>query len=357
VRASTSGTSYTAPATLTFEVSASDTDGGIAQVEFLQDGGLLAMANQAPYRYEWTNVAAGTYTIAARATDTHGATTTLAPITITVAEAPVIGLAKVYFIDTDHLNTPRVITNQNNQVVWKWEQTDPFGNNLPDENPSGLGRFENNLRFPGQYFDKETGLHYNYFRDYDPQTGRYVQSDPIGLDGGVNTFGYVMGNPISLIDRLGLQIAIPITPPALPGVGNPTADANQQMAKSLDDLAKRMSRAARNVSTICTVAVDKVRNWFAQEGGNTNPYAGPVTEPVVVVDENGNAIPVDKGQRIGASPNGDYQEVVGADGQPTGDRMDRGGHSKQTDPRARGPHGHRPGVATPDGNPHLPIKP
>jgi RHS repeat-associated protein len=59
------------------------------------------------------------------------------------------------------------------------------------------------LRFPGQYFDAETGLHYNMFRDFNPQTGRYIESDPIGLDGGLNTYGYVGGNPLSRIDPKG----------------------------------------------------------------------------------------------------------------------------------------------------------
>lgn len=56
--------------------------------------------------------------------------------------------------------------------MWRWENTEPFGNWPPEENPSGIGNFEFPLQFPGQYFDKETGFHYSYFRDYDPQTGR-----------------------------------------------------------------------------------------------------------------------------------------------------------------------------------------
>jgi RHS repeat-associated protein len=109
----------------------------------------------------------------------------------------------LYYIHVDHLNTPRLISNQQGQGVWRWDQQEPFGVTVPDENPSGLGAFEFPLRFPGQYFDKETNLHYNYFRDYDPQLGRYIQSDPIGLYGGINTYAYVGNVPTTLVDPSG----------------------------------------------------------------------------------------------------------------------------------------------------------
>ncbi len=110
----------------------------------------------------------------------------------------------VNYIHTDHLGTPRIITDTNNTTIWSWH-SDPFGKTAANEDPDGDGnKFTFNLRFAGQYYDAETGLHYNYFRDYDPSTGRYVQSDPIGLDGGLNTYGYVGGNPLSYTDQLGL---------------------------------------------------------------------------------------------------------------------------------------------------------
>jgi len=112
---------------------------------------------------------------------------------------------QLYYIHTDHLNTPRMVTDGAGTAVWRWDQVEPFGDNPPDEDPDGNGGlWHMPLRFPGQYFDKETNLHYNYFRDYDPGIGRYVQSDPIGLRAALNTYAYVHGRPLSLIDPRGL---------------------------------------------------------------------------------------------------------------------------------------------------------
>ena len=94
--------------------------------------------------------------------------------------------------------------------MWSWI-SDPFGTTAANDDPDGDGvPFTLNLRFPGQYFDTETGLHYNYFRYYDPDSGRYVTSDPIGLAGGLNTYGYVGGDPVGGVDLYGLRQTYPV---------------------------------------------------------------------------------------------------------------------------------------------------
>jgi RHS repeat-associated protein len=96
-----------------------------------------------------------------------------------------------------------VVTDTQNRLRWRW-LAEPFGGSATEENPSGLGALTVNPRFPGQYFDVETGLSYNYFRDYDPAVGRYVQSDPIGLAGGINLYAYVENAPTMYTDSEGL---------------------------------------------------------------------------------------------------------------------------------------------------------
>jgi RHS repeat-associated protein len=172
----------------------------------------------------------------------YDATGKLIQETVWLDDLPVLTLrpsgtatAVAYYVHADHLGTPRRITRpSDNKVMWQWE-SEPFGYSLPNENPQGLGVFAYNLRFPGQVYDAETGLHYNYFRDYDPGAGRYVQSDPIGTvlykdmaakslaaaRGLVSPelasqlyrtqpefnhpYGYVGSNPLSSVDPLGLS--------------------------------------------------------------------------------------------------------------------------------------------------------
>ena len=110
----------------------------------------------------------------------------------------------IIYIHTDHLNTPRLATNQNQETVWSWQST-AFGEGKANRDVDGDGKKTViRLRFPGQYFDSESRLHYNHHRDYDPKIGRYIQSDPIGLDGGINRYAYVLGNPLSYTDPKGL---------------------------------------------------------------------------------------------------------------------------------------------------------
>jgi RHS repeat-associated protein len=141
---------------------------------------------------------------------------------------------EVFYIHPDHLGTPRVITRSTiatganapssstgaspgaiNKSVWRHD-SDPFGTSLgnsqPTENPqliSGTqtivqaGSFKQNLRFPGQLADGESGKHQNWNRDYDSAIGRYSTSDPIGLDGGITTYGYADLRPTRVIDPTG----------------------------------------------------------------------------------------------------------------------------------------------------------
>jgi RHS repeat-associated protein len=106
--------------------------------------------------------------------------------------------ANIAYIHSDHLGSPQKMTDNSQALTWD-AQFDPFGEEFLI---SGSAVQPN--RFPGQYADAETGYSYNYFRDYDPTVGRYIQSDPIGLRGGMNTYGYVDGNPVVGIDPYGL---------------------------------------------------------------------------------------------------------------------------------------------------------
>lgn len=107
----------------------------------------------------------------------------------------------IYYFQNDHMGTPQQLVTQEGAMAWR-AKAEAFGVSTID--PSST--IVNNLRFAGQYYDAESELHYNWNRYYDPKTGRYISSDPIGLAGGLNTYGYVAANPLRFIDPAGLSI-------------------------------------------------------------------------------------------------------------------------------------------------------
>jgi RHS repeat-associated protein len=109
---------------------------------------------------------------------------------------------EIYYYHVDQLGTPQKLTDQDQAVVWD-TLYEPFG-----KVSLLTAQIDNPLRFPGQYYDQETGLHHNYFRDYDLSLGRYVQSDPIGLGGGLNTYAYANANPLRFVDKRGLATTV-----------------------------------------------------------------------------------------------------------------------------------------------------
>jgi RHS repeat-associated protein len=144
----------------------------------------------------------------------------------------------LYFVHTDHLNTPRLVADAAGTTVWRWDQAEPFGNNPPNEDPDANAvTFDLPLRLPGQRYDNETGLHYNYFRDYDPSLGRYGESDPIGLDGGLNTYTYVGGSPLGYGDYFALQLPSQ-KPPQRP---NPISGPYDAPPRGIDKLGDRIA--------------------------------------------------------------------------------------------------------------------
>ncbi len=117
----------------------------------------------------------------------------------------------------DHLGTPQALSDANGLVVWRGEYR-PFGAVVET-----VADAEQKVRLPGQYEEEEAGGYYNYQRWYDPSTGRYLRSDPIGLDGGINTYLYANANPVRYVDPTGEFAFLLAIPAALGGGGTATA--------------------------------------------------------------------------------------------------------------------------------------
>ncbi len=150
----------------------------------------------------------------------------------------------LYYIEPDMLGTPRVVLNPTTgQAVWRWDLTgEAFGDTEPSQDPDGDGQaFVFDMRFPGQRFDAATGMSYNYFRDYESATGRYPQSDPIGLRGGVSTYGYASQRPLNLFDPNGLLAF------------GPTCNAQMRAAiiQAVVELSNEITNKAKSVTQNC----------------------------------------------------------------------------------------------------------
>ena len=158
-----------------------------------------------------------------------------------------------------------MVTDQSGNIVWQWDNVDPFGNNLPNQDPNGTGnQFAFNLRFPGQYYDVETGMHYNARRDYDSTVGRYIQSDPIGLKGGsFSTYSYVDGNPLMRIDPRGLGPAGAMVGRAVGGWAAGVFGVETGPGEAV------IIPFGQNVGALIGSALE---NWLATHVGNDDPW-------------------------------------------------------------------------------------
>lgn len=136
----------------------------------------------------------------------------------------------------DHLSTTISVTDQNNgAVIWQGDYK-AFGEQFDKINLTSW-----NMQFPGQYIDSESGLRYNMYRDYDPYAGRYIQSDPVGLAGGVNTFVYVQQNPVSFYDLLGLSKQYSVSLNGLLAFLIPGAGGTLQFGVSVPDDTSKLN--------------------------------------------------------------------------------------------------------------------
>jgi len=229
----------------------------------------------------------------------------------------------IYYAHNDHLGTPHMLSDETGTAVWS-AVYDPFGKATVNDDLDADGSSVTlNIRFPGQYYDAESRLHYNYFRYYDPETGRYITSDPIGLNGGLNTFGYVGGNPLKWVDFLGLEWSwagsgvYPTVSSVDWNNGKPymdmiqsndvvmpkpngTFDLEGYMTKKAADEQKRKEKEREEKTTQCLLnsledaAISTVTNEALEEvlkksgykyiGGRLIPVYGLVTAPGILSD-------------------------------------------------------------------------
>ncbi|MDA8449214.1 hypothetical protein M4R23_07295 [Acidovorax sp. GBBC 3332] len=230
-------------------------------------------------------------------------------------DLPVGVLAKttLRYVQPDHLGTPRAVIDPVRDVaIWRWDlKGEAFGATAPDQDPDKDGTvFVFDMRFPGQRYDALSGLNQNYFRDYEPGTGRYVQSDPLGLTAGASTYAYVSARPLQGVDSLGLAddfylpTEVPETPELqavrsrLQGLANraeATVDATCGLRCALPWIRGTLihSEFKRLVDTTCPASDYAtevsykggiVVRYGADDSSRADVVYGPIDRPKVVFD-------------------------------------------------------------------------
>jgi len=269
----------------------------------------------------------------------------------------------MYAVHSDHLNTPRRITSGSGQVMWQWAYS-AFGETAPTTAAKRFAGPETvpttgtttatpvtfNLRYPGQYADAESGLSYNYFRSYSPTTGRYMQSDPIGLEGGWNRFGYVGGNPLSFVDPEGLQVR-QAPPPSVTYSGGLAASRVQTLLSQIRQYNPSYSYPTVQPSTGRGSAYNNgdVASLIGILRGYQNAQActrAGVPIGRFITDSNGNVMLEPVGGSTGPYPPHRLNSPDTHTYYPNGSNYMRNnpqGHGPNTTPHG---HGHLPGTGT-----------
>ena len=189
----------------------------------------------------------------------------------------VVRNSQLYYVHSDHLARPEVVTNSAKSRVWRAANT-AFNRGILADAIGGL-----NIGFPGQYWDAESGLWHNGYRSYEPTLGRYLQSDPIGLAGGPNTYTYVEGNPVNLIDPLGLeswQYSNGMTP-----ANNGISDCEAEAAADLAINVTEVGAIAQFVMDVAGIDI----NFFKDPGIHVGEY-GEIDTPAAAAGHVGDAM-------------------------------------------------------------------
>ncbi|ATE70800.1 RHS repeat-associated core domain-containing protein [Lysobacter capsici] len=186
------------------------------------------------------------------------------PVGLQVGPSTAIG--RLHYVQPDHVGTPRsVIDPVRNVAVWTWDLAgEAFGNSVPNQDPDlDASPFVLNMRFAGQLFDSATGLNYNYYRDYEAVTGRYLQGDPIGQEGGMGLYHYVDNSPLLNVDVLGLSKGQKRNL----SVGSLNKKSSKESVKAALDAARRDGASKAHINNLRALLKVIRRGGTMSEGG------------------------------------------------------------------------------------------